>query len=218
MIWLRNTLRLVKAIFTVRNIDWSFIGELQENCVIDSKAKIYSPSHLYKVTVGAYSYLGHNAQVSLTEIGKFCSIGPNLICGRGIHPLNAISTSPMFYSTAKQNGCTLSKTDKIDERKHIIIGNDVFIGSNVTILDGIIIGDGAVIGAGAVVSRDIPAYAIVGGVPAKIIKYRFSEPEIIQFLSIKWWNWPSEKLDQIEQDFFDPASFFKKHSKQNDSY
>ena len=78
------------------------------------------------------------------------------MCGWGIHPTQGISTSPMFYSSKKQNGITLSLIDKVEETKTIKIGNDVFIGANVTILDGISIGNGAIIGAGAVVSKDIP--------------------------------------------------------------
>ncbi|WP_435801063.1 DapH/DapD/GlmU-related protein [Polaribacter sp.] len=107
-------------------------------------------------SIDDYTYVDINSYISETKIGKFCSIGPNLTCGWGIHPTNGISTSPMFYSTKKQNGITLSKENKIKERKPIKIGNDVLIGINVTILDGINIGDAAVIGAGSVVSKDIP--------------------------------------------------------------
>ena len=126
---------------------------------------IYAPSHIFNTNIGNYTYIATNAHISETEIGKFCSVGPNLVCGWGIHPINGISTHPMFYSTMKQNGMTLSDTDKIEERKKIKIGNDVFIGANVTILDGVTIGNGAVIGAGAVVSKDIPPYAVAVGCP-----------------------------------------------------
>ena len=212
---LKNILKLIKALFFIKNLDWSLIGEIQKNCTIDKTAKLYSPNFMTRVQVGAFSYIGPNGSISLTKIGRYCSIGPNLICGRGIHPVDGISTSPMFYSMAKQNGITLSKSDKIEERKEIMIGNDVYIGSNVTILDGITIGDGVIIGAGAVVTKNIEPYAIVGGVPARLIKYRFSEEEIMQFLAIKWWDWPAGKLDEIEKQFFDVPSFLKKHT--NDS-
>jgi acetyltransferase-like isoleucine patch superfamily enzyme len=149
--------------------------------------------------------------MSYTSVGKFCSIGPNLICGRGVHPTTGISTSPMFYSTRKQNGMTLSVEDKIEERKNISIGNDVFIGMNVSILDGVTIGDGAVIGAGAVVSKDIPPYAIAVGSPIKIIKYRFDEESIDKLLKIKWWDWADDKLNIVEKEFFDVNKFIERY-------
>ena len=148
----------------------------------------------------------------MTTIGKFCSIGPNLVCGWGIHPTDGISTSPMFYSTREQNGITLSNTDKIEERKPISIGNDVFIGANVTVLDGVTIGDGAIIGAGAVVSKYIPPYAIAVGCPIKIIRYRFDEEKIKALRKIEWWNFDEEKLKQVEKLFFDVELFIQKNS------
>ncbi|MBS1737436.1 MAG: CatB-related O-acetyltransferase, partial [Bacteroidetes bacterium] len=154
--------------------------------------KTNEPFKLNEVIIGNYSYIAENSLVSQTVIGKFCSIGPNFLCGYGVHPLNGISTSPMFYSTGKQNGMTLSESDKIEERKTIYIGNDVFIGMNVTILDGITIGDGAVIGAGAVVSKNIPPYAIAVGNPIQIIRYRFSDEQIASLLKIKWWDFSED--------------------------
>lgn len=175
-------------------------------------ALLYAPIiNFSNATIGKGSYVGRNSCISYTEIGKFCSIGPNFLCGWGIHPLNGISTSPSFYSTRKQNGIIYSKTDKIEERKKITIGNDVFIGMNVTVLDGVNIGNGAVIGAGAVVTSDIPPYAIAVGVPAKVKKYRFS-PKIIEKLEqIQWWNWAEDKLKNVETMFFDVEEFVKKY-------
>ena len=117
----------------------------------------------------------------------------------------------MFYSTRKQNGFSLTDKDKIEERKIITIGNDVFIGANVTILDGVTIGDGAIIGAGAVVSKDIPDYAIAVGCPIKIIKYRFTEDRIEALKRIQWWNFTEDKLQDVEKLFFDVDEFIKKY-------
>jgi acetyltransferase-like isoleucine patch superfamily enzyme len=103
--------------------------------------------------------------------------------------------------------------DKIEERKQINIGNDVFIGANVTVLDGVTIGDGAVIGAGAVVSKDIPPYAIAVGCPIKVIKYRFSETQIEALLKIRWWDFPEEQLQDVERLFFDIDAFIQKYAK-----
>jgi acetyltransferase-like isoleucine patch superfamily enzyme len=80
------------------------------------------------------------------------------------------------------------------EYKRILIGNDVWIGARAVVLDGVIIGDGAIIGACAVVTKDVPPYAIVVGVPAKIVRYRFSEKKIRQFLELQWWEWPPEEI------------------------
>ena len=173
--------------------------------------------HISLSKIGDYTYVAQNSAISMTEIGKFCSIGPNLVCGWGIHPLDGISTSPMFYSTMKQNGMTLSSDDKVKERKPIKIGNDVFIGANVTILDGVTIGDGAVIGAvigaGAVVSKDIPPYAIAVGNPIQIKRYRFSEKQIDALKRIQWWNWNDEKLEDVESMFFDIDAFIAKYDR-----
>lgn len=174
---------------------------------------IINPIHwMNNVQIGDYTYISQNSQVSNTNIGKFCSIGPHFFCGYGIHPTNGLSTSPMFYSTKKQNGFTFSVVDKIEERKRINIGNDVFIGANVTVLDGVTIGHGAVIGAGAVVSKDIPAYAIAVGCPIKVIKYRFKKEQIDALLKIKWWNFPPNELIEVESSFFDVESFIKKYA------
>ena len=190
------------------NIDLQNLFCIKNNTNISRKAKLYTPYQLNEVEINDYTYIAKNATISYTKIGKYCSIGPNFLCGWGIHPLNGISTSPMFYSTRKQNGYTLSKEDKIEERKSILIGNDVFIGANVIILDGVTIGDGAVIGAGAVVSKDIPPYAVAVGCPIKIIKYRFDEETISKLKSIQWWNDDSNQA-LIEKYFFDVEKFIE---------
>lgn len=173
----------------------------------DKNTLVYSPCSISEVIIGYGTYIASHSNVHNTTIGKFCSIGPNFFCGYGIHPINGISTSPMFYSTKKQNGITLSCKDKIIEREPIIIGNDVFIGANVTVLDGVKIGDGAVIGAGAVVTKDIPPYAIALGVPARVVKFRFDDIIITKMLKIQWWNWPEDQLKEIEQEFFSVRDF-----------
>ena len=176
---------------------------------ISPKCKIYPPYHLFDCKVGDYTYISMNSRISMAEIGKFCSIGPNFVCGHGVHPTDGVSTSPMFYSTMKQNGTMLSKENKIQERKRISIGNDVFIGMNVTVLDGVTIGDGAIIGAGAVVSKDIPPYAIAVGSPIRIIRYRFDENTIQKFLNLKWWDKDMNTLRLVEKKFFSPSEFLK---------
>ena len=181
------------------------------NNEIDVLTLCNHPYHIANSKIEKYTYIAVNATINNTTIGKFCSIGPNLICGWGIHPTNGISTAPMFYSTMKQNGTTLSEVDKIQELKPTFIGNDVFIGANVTILDGVTIGDGAVIGAGAVVSKDIPPYAIAVGCPIRILKYRFEPEQIDKLLKIKWWEFEEEKLKDVEKMFFEVNEFIEKY-------
>ena len=105
-------------------------------------------------------------------IGKLCSIGDNVRIGLGIHPTHLRSTHPAFYSPQGNWDIKPTIQEKITEYKKVYIGDDVWIGTNAMILDGVTIGSHAVIAAGAVVTKDVPEYAIVGGVPAKIIKYR----------------------------------------------
>lgn len=125
-------------------------------------------------------------------VGKYCSIGPDVrFIPGGIHPIDWISTYP-FRSMWGLEGAGLDGTPFT--KGDIIVGNDVWIGSHVIVLSGVKIGDGAVICSGAVVTKDVPSYAIAGGVPAKVLKMRFSKEEIENLLKIKWWNWERDKI------------------------
>jgi acetyltransferase-like isoleucine patch superfamily enzyme len=186
----------------------------KKNTVEGHHTRIDFPYDLRDVNIGDYTYISVNSCISMTEIGKFCSIGPNFFCGWGIHPTNGISTSPLFYSTRSPfSFCT---KNKIEDRKKIIIGNDVFIGANVTVLDGVTIGDGAVIGAGAVVSKDIPPYAIAVGSPIQIIKYRFDKETIRKLLDLKWWDLEENELIELNNRFFNVDTIIKDHEKLKD--
>ncbi|NHA04788.1 CatB-related O-acetyltransferase [Mucilaginibacter sp. HC2] len=202
--------KLKQVVFFFKNIYNRFLS-IYKKVNVGKHVKIAPRYQLWNVNIGDYTYVSENSKMSFTTIGKFCSIGPNVFSGWGIHETQGISTAPMFYSTGKQNGITLSRENKIVERKPITIGNDVFIGANVIILDGVEIGDGAVIGAGAIVSKNIPPYAIAVGIPIKIIKYRFESQIIDKLLKIKWWDWSDEKLSDVEQMFFEVDKFVDKY-------
>jgi acetyltransferase-like isoleucine patch superfamily enzyme len=192
---------------------YSLVRSERSNTVLCTNTKVYVPFFLHNVELGDYSYIAKNSTINNCKIGKFCSIGPNFCCGLGIHPTNGLSTAPMFYSTAKQNGISLCEDNKIEESKRTTIGNDVFIGANVTILDGVTIADGAVIGAGAVVTKDIPPYAVAVGVPAKVVKYRFDEDTIKTLLEQQWWNGTEEDLQIVERNFWNVEAFLRELDK-----
>ena len=192
---------------------FSIVKSERTNSCVSNKVRVYAPFFLHDVMIGDYSYVAKNCNITNCTIGKFCSIGPNFCCGLGIHPIDGISTAPMFYSPSRVNGSTLVSTPKVEESKHTTIGNDVFIGANVTVLDGVTIGDGAVIGAGAVVSKDIPPYAIAVGCPIRIIKYRMTESQIAAMQRIQWWNWDDERLQDVEKMFCDIDGFIDRCDK-----
>ena len=154
--------------------------------------------HVYMgIKIGKFSYGFEtlcNSEL-LESIGSFCSVAPGVSITGGNHPIECITSSPVIY--LKEFGFLQSDNQSIID-KHItgkvIIGNDVWIGQNVTILRGVKIGNGAVIGAGAVVTKDVPPYAIVVGMPAKVIKYRFDQETIDLLNKVQWWNWSDDLI------------------------
>lgn len=163
---------------------------------IDDKAKIYRGAKIVESRIGEYTYIGMNTWAICTTIGKFCSIASDVRIGLESHTLNHISTSPLFTESKNATGHEWIKNSTVSPRNATTIGNDVWIGYHAMIIGGINIGNGAVIAAGAVVTKDVPPYAIVGGVPAKIIRYRFDEDTINILQSTKWWERTSESLKE----------------------
>lgn len=168
------------------------------------------PHSFFHGRLGMGSYIAEHCHL-MANIGRFTSIAPYVRCNSGIHAYKApfATTSPCFFSlnpTHSQCGSTFATEQLFEELrlidpKHNIaveIGNDVWIGEGVFLVGGITIGDGAVILAHAVVTKDIPPYAIVGGVPAKVLRYRYDEETIKFLLKIKWWN---NSLDWFKQNW-----------------
>lgn len=170
-------------------------------CSFAAYNKLYGRTCLLNSSIGAFTYL-NGADVGNAQIGAFCSVGPGaLVGGLGRHPTRWLSTHPSFYSTRMQAGMCFSDADYFDELLLTTVGNDVWLGARVVVLDGVRVGDGAIVAAGAVVTKDVPPFAVVGGVPARILKYRFSAPVIEQLLAWRWWDLPAGVLVRLAPEF-----------------
>ncbi|WP_265943733.1 DapH/DapD/GlmU-related protein [Dechloromonas sp. A34] len=176
--------RLVNLIFLI-------LARFKSGCIVQScKVAWQSIEHAKNVhisagtsvdrfsQVGSYTYLGRGSVVTKSSIGRYCSIGDNVTIGPGEHKLNEPSTSALFYEDAWA----------VLTEEHLKIGDDVWIGVNSIILRGVEVGTGAVVAAGAVVTKSVPPFAIVAGVPARIINYRFSHEVQSEIIYSRWWE------------------------------
>ncbi|HAT4248988.1 CatB-related O-acetyltransferase [Clostridium perfringens] len=192
----------------LKNTKTRSLSYVNTKCKVGKYVKISRDCNFTMIkNIGDGTYIGNNVTINHCEyVGKFCSIAPNVSIGLGSHPINFLSTSPLFYS--KDRGFVLeTKYDYFTSEKPTCIGNDVWIGNSALILSGVKIGNGAIVGAGAVVTKDVPDYAIVAGVPATIVKYRFKK-EILRNLSkIKWWEWDLEKIYR-NKDYIEDIKLF----------
>lgn len=169
------------------------------------RRKAFRWKHIFKAsfapmknTVGEYTHHQHYIEISDpgTSVGNFCSIGKDVVLGPGLHPLDLISTH-LFPSVGFYGIVAPENRIPEPEYKPVRIGNDVWIGHRAVVMNGVSVGDGAVIGTNAVVTKDVPPYAIVGGVPAKVIRYRFDEATIARLLALKWWDLPIDWLRDL---------------------
>lgn len=159
---------------------------------IGARCDIEKRNLIRRAVIGDMTYTGADTSIMWAEVGKYCCISRMVDIGGNEHNYRAASMMPTYRLLNKLKG-TLKKHHEEDI---IYVGNDVWIGAGVCIArkPGLVVGDGAVIGSGAVVTKDVPPYAIVAGVPAKVIKYRFPENIIKRLLEIRWWDWPDEKI------------------------
>ena len=173
---------------------------------IDDNCHILENSHVLNSSIKRYSYIGRNSMIQNVNIGSFCSVANDVCIGLGTHPSNLFSTSPLFYRVNNTFKVRLIDVDyNFNEYNPIEIGHDVWIGARAMIMDGIKVGDGAIIAANAVVTKDIPPYAIVAGVPARIIRYRFSSEKIENLLQSQWWLLPLSEIKERMNDLNDAS-------------
>jgi acetyltransferase-like isoleucine patch superfamily enzyme len=159
-----------------------------QNVVVEEGVRIYGSSALFNCTIGRGSYVS-SARLSNVQIGAFCSVGHDaLVGGLGRHPTDMLSTHPAFYSNLGQSGLVFADKQHFAEQAKVTVGNDVWIGARAIVLDGLDVGDGAIIAAGAVVTKDVPAYSIVAGVPARVLRLRFSDDEVKTLQELEWWR------------------------------
>jgi len=179
-----------------------------KNSKIGNYVYLGSKTRLNNSEIGDHSYTNSDTHIGHTKIGKFCSIGSNVQFGMSKHPTDLISTHPAFYSNNKAFK-TFSNKNHFKEYEEIILGNDVWVGSNVTIIGGVTIGDGAIVAAGAIVTKNVKPYEIVGGVPAKHIKFRIGETLIDKLIETKWWDKDEKWLEQNHELFLNKNNFLK---------
>ena len=181
-------------------------GSMVEDSEFEGNNMVGAGARLIGCRVGTGSYVNEFSRLYKARIGNYCSIADNVSCGFGTHRMDGISTHPSFtYDTLSQLGWRLRedtakgfnpvKSPSAAPGYSVDIGNDVWIGTHAVLLDGVTVGTGAVVGAGAVVTHDVPPYAIVAGVPARIMGYRHEEDVIEELLKSEWWrNSPSELI------------------------
>lgn len=158
-------------------------------------------SRLLNCKIGRYTRIKPGCVFKNVTIGNYCSFANDIMIGLGQHPTFLLSTNSVFYKVGITD--KFAKDIEYDEAPRTYIGNDVWIGNGAVVMDGVTIGDGAIVASRAVVTKDVPPYAVVGGVPAKVIKYRFSPEVITELLNWKWWNLSDEELTKVLPLFTD---------------
>lgn len=179
---------------------------------IHTTSKVEGGSQVVGSAFGRHSYCGYDCTFLNADVGNFCSISDMVYVGGSGHPMHFVSTSPVFLSHRDSVKTKLARFDYL-ELPRTRIGHDVWIGQGAHIRAGISIGHGAVIAMGSVVTKDVPAYAVVGGNPARIIRARFEGDIPKRLLSTAWWELPDDELRHWAQWFDSPDRFLEEWAK-----
>ena len=181
-----------------------------DKCAFEEGVIVHRHTELSRASIGAYSYVGRDSILWNCTIGRFCSIGPEVRIGLGIHPVRGmISTYPGFYSDRPSVPIKFRSDNSVIEHRLVAVGNDVWIGARAMLIDGVKVGDGAVIAAGSIVTRDVPPYCVVAGIPAKVVRRRFTEEQALRLVAFAWWNRGIEFCSQHASLFVAPDQFFE---------
>jgi chloramphenicol O-acetyltransferase type B len=183
-------------------------GSALKNSFVHKTSKVESGTSFIYSSMDKHSFCGYNCDINHTRIGKFCSIANNVVIGGGMHPMNWVSTSPVFYEGRDSVKAKFSIHQR-DSIRTTVIGHDVWIGQNVIIKQGVSIGTGSVIGMGSIVTKDVEPYTIVAGNPAKLIKKRFDDNIIKNLLQSKWWDINEKALNSLSKYIKEPKLFLK---------
>jgi acetyltransferase-like isoleucine patch superfamily enzyme len=181
------------------------------NSHVDKTTLVYAGSHLVNVRIGRYSNIGYDNTLINVEIGSFCAFGKNVTIGGASHTLDWVSISSVFNNIKDGSQKKFSNHHFSVETK-TFIGNDVWIGDNVLVKGGIVVADGAVLGMGSVVTKNVPPFEIWAGNPAKFIRKRFKDDEIVELLKMEWWDWEDDKISRYAPYFNNVAELINKYT------